>query len=238
MAVAEERTVLDAVDDLTIRLALNDVFIREDARLYRTVSFSVVEGRVLLKGNVPAPGNRVRAVRLTKGVAGVREVIDELQVGAGAGARAYMRDTWISAQLKTRLVLDLNYDMETVNGVVYLMGIAQDEEELALVRAHARDIPGVRRVANHVIMKDHPRRLPRVRDRRGRRTQARRGNAASGATPGCSSGYGHRYGGDAPCQTCPEVARSARTSAISALVATPRVTASRVSTVARGMVRG
>ena len=120
-----------------------------------------------------------------------------------------MRDTWISAQLKTRLVLDLavlhiNYDIETVNGVVQLLGIAQDEEELALVRAHSRDIPGVRRVANHVIVKDHPRRLPRIRDRRGRRTQARRGNAALGATPGCSSDYGHRYGGDAPCQTCPE----------------------------------
>ena len=133
MAAAEERTVVDAIDDLTIRVALNDVFIREDARLYRAVSFSVVEGRVLLKGSVPVPGDRVRAVRLTKGVAGVREVIDELQVGAGAGARAYMRDTWISAQLKTRLVLDLavlhiNYDIETVNGVVYLIGIAQDEE--------------------------------------------------------------------------------------------------------------
>ena len=88
MAVAEERTVVDAVDDLTIRLALNDVFIREDARLYKAALFSVVEGRVLPKGNVPAPGDRVRAVRLTKGVAGVREVIDDLLVGAGAGARA------------------------------------------------------------------------------------------------------------------------------------------------------
>ena len=38
MAVAEERTVVGAIDDLTIRLALNDVFIREDARLYRVVS--------------------------------------------------------------------------------------------------------------------------------------------------------------------------------------------------------
>ena len=169
MAAAEERTVVDAVDDLTIRIALNDVFIRENASLYRAVSFSVVEGRVLLKGSVPAPEDRVRAVGLTKGVAGVREVIDELQVGADAGAPAYMRDTWISAQLKTRLILDLavlhiNYDIETVNDVVYLIGIAQDEEELARVVGHAKAIPGVRRVANHVMVKDHLRRLPRVHD--------------------------------------------------------------------------
>lgn len=185
MAVVEERSVVDAIDDLTIRVALNDVFIREDAELYRAVSFSVVEGRVLLKGGVPAPEDRERAVALSKGVAGVREVIDELQVGAGGGTLSYVRDGWISAQLKARLVLDLsvlhvNYDIETVNGVVYLIGIAQDEEELASVMGHARAIPDVRRVANHVMIKRHPRRLPRARDRRGRRTRAWHGNAAFG----------------------------------------------------------
>ena len=212
MAVAEERTVVDAVDDLTIRLALNDAFIRENARLYRAVSFSVVEGRVLLKGSVPTPQDRVRALGLAKGVAGVREVIDGLQVGEDRGTLAYMREAWISAQLRTKLVLDLavlhiNYDVETVNGVVYLIGIAQDEEELERVVAHARDIPGVRRVANYVTVKDHPRRLPRLRDRRGRRTQARRGNAASGATPGSDAGYGQRYDGDASRQARPEGGR-------------------------------
>ena len=161
MAVAEERTLVDAIDDLTIRLALNDVFIGEDARLYRAVSFSVVEGRVLLKGSVPTPQDRERALGLAKGVAGMREAIDGLQVGEDGGTLGYMQDTWISAQLKSRLTIDLavlhiNYDVETVNGVVYLIGIAQDEEELERVVAHARDVPGVRRVANHVTVKDHP----------------------------------------------------------------------------------
>ena len=209
LAVAEERSVVDAIDDLTIRLALNDVFIREDARLYRAVSFSVVEGRVLLKGSVPTPQDRVRALGLAKGVAGVREAIDGLQVGEDGGTLAYMQEAWISTQLRTRVVLDLavlhiNYDVETVNGVVYLIGIAQDEEELERVVAHAHDIPGVRRVANHVTVKDHSRRLPRVREQRGRRTRARRGNAASGATPGSGTGYGHRHGSDASCQARPE----------------------------------
>ena len=171
IAAAEERSLGGAIDDLTIRLALNAVFLRQDVSLHRAVSYSVVEGRVLLKGSVPAPSDRARALALTRTVAGVREVIDELQVGAGAGALAYLRDTWISAQLKTRLVLDLavlhiDYDIETVNGVVYLMGIAQDEAELASVVAHARVIPGARRVANHVMVKHHPHRLPMPGGRR------------------------------------------------------------------------
>ena len=38
MAVAEERSVGDAIDDPTIRLALNDAFFRNDADLHRAVS--------------------------------------------------------------------------------------------------------------------------------------------------------------------------------------------------------
>ena len=138
IAAAEERSLDDAIDDLTIRLALNAVFLREDASLHRAVSYSVVEGRVLLKGSVPAPADRARALALTRTVAGVREVIDELQVGAGGGVAGYLRDTWISARLKTRVLIDaailhVNYDIETVDGVVHLMGIAQDGEELARV---------------------------------------------------------------------------------------------------------
>ena len=155
-ALAEERTVGAAIDDLTIRIALNDVFFRDDVDLHRAVSISVVEGRVLLKGRVPASEDRIRAVELAGRVAGVGEVIDQLQVARGAGAMTYVRDRWISAQLETELLLDMavlhiNYDIETVNGVVYLIGIVQEEGELARVVGHASAIPGVRHVADHVI---------------------------------------------------------------------------------------
>ena len=55
----------------------------------------------------------------------------------------YVRDRWISAQLETALLLDMavlhiNYDIETVNGVVYLIGIVQEEGELARVAGRKR----------------------------------------------------------------------------------------------------
>ena len=173
VALAEERSVNAVIDDMTIRIALNEIFLRDDTDLYRAVSFSVVEGRVVLKGSVPRPEDRVRAAGLAGRVDGVRQVIDELQLDGGGGAAAYVRDTWISAQLKARLLLDvavfhINYDIETVNGVVYLNGIAQDGEELARVIGHARAMPDVRRVANHVMLKNCPRALPPiVHDRPG-----------------------------------------------------------------------
>ena len=163
IAIAEERSVGDAVDDLTIRAELNQLFFEENIELYQNVSFSVIEGRVLLKGSVPTPEDRVNALRLAWQAAGVREVINEIQVTDDSGILDYARDTWISAQLKGLLLVDLdvlsiNYSVETVNGTVYLLGIAQDEEELARVIEHARSIEDVARVVSHVVTKDDPRR--------------------------------------------------------------------------------
>ena len=159
IAVAEERSVGDAVDDLTIRGELNHLFFQDDIELFADVSFSVIEGRVLIKGSVPTPDDRVRALRLAWQAAGVREVINELQVADDSGILDYARDTWISAQLKGKLLVDgdvlsINYSVETVNGTVYLLGIAQDEAELARVTEHARSIENVKRVVSHVVLKD------------------------------------------------------------------------------------
>ena len=159
VAIAEERSVGDAVDDLTIRAELNHLFFQDDVELFGDVSFSVIEGRVLLKGSVPTPDDRIRALRLAWQAAGVREVINELQVADDSGILDYARDTWISAQLKGKLLVDgdvlsINYSVETVNGTVYLLGIAQDEAELTRVTEHARSIEDVKRVVSHVVLKD------------------------------------------------------------------------------------
>ena len=163
LAIAEERTVGDAVEDLSIQAELNHLFFQDDLDLYNDVSISVVEGRVLLKGSVPTHEDRIRASWVARQASGIREVINEMQVTAGGGIFDYARDRWISLRLDTKLLFDfdilsVNYDIETVNGTVYIFGIAQDEEELEKVKAHARSIEGVKHVVSHVMMKDDPRR--------------------------------------------------------------------------------
>ena len=163
IAIAEERSVGDAVDDLTIRTELNHLFFRDDVELYQNVSFSVIEGRVLLKGTVPTPEDRIHALRLAWQAAGVREVINEIQVTDDSDILNYARDAWISTQLRGTLLVDtdilsINYSIETVNGTVYLMGIAQDQAELTRAIEHARSIEDVKRVVSHVVTKDDRRR--------------------------------------------------------------------------------
>lgn len=163
VAAAQERKLLDAVDDKTIQLRINARFLNYDANLFRRVETEIVEGRVLLTGNVPRPEDRVEAARLTWQVAGVREVLNEIAVNDRSGILNYFQDSWITTRLRAKMItdaeiVDINYSVETVNGIVYLIGIAQDEAELKRLTGHARTLSGVRRVISHVRMKDDPRR--------------------------------------------------------------------------------
>ena len=105
----------------------------------------------------------IEAVRLAWQAPGVREVINEIEVNDTSGLDDQARDAWIATQLKTNLLFDknvssINYSIETVNKVIYLMGVAQSQAELNRVIGHAKDIAYVRRVVSYVLLKDDPRR--------------------------------------------------------------------------------
>jgi osmotically-inducible protein OsmY len=165
VAAVQERSVGDAVDDLTIRAELNQLFFEDNVDLLQSVSFNVTEGRVLLKGSVKKQEHRIHALELAWQAAGVRELINEIQVTDQGGIVNYARDTWITTQLKAEILFDsniyaINYNVETINGIVYVVGIAQDTAELDRVIEQARRIKNVKKVVSHVVMKDDPRRTP------------------------------------------------------------------------------
>jgi osmotically-inducible protein OsmY len=53
-------------------------------------------------------------------------------------------------------IKNINYTVDVENAVIYLMGIAQDQAELDRVIAYARDISGVKKVVNNVVLKTDP----------------------------------------------------------------------------------
>ena len=76
----------------------------------------------------------------------------------------YFKDVLISNELRLKILKEknisaLNYNIETVNQVVYIMGIATDNAELALVIDQARNIRGVQKVLSYVVLKNDERRL-------------------------------------------------------------------------------
>src|SRR5262249_1592138 len=123
VAAVEERSLGTQIDDRGIYLKVNDKLLNKDAVRFRKVNVEVNEGRVLLTGNVTKPEDRVTAADLSWEVGGVKEVLNELVVTDRTELRDYPKDTWITTQLKTRLlgdakVLQVNYSIETINGVI------------------------------------------------------------------------------------------------------------------------
>jgi osmotically-inducible protein OsmY len=163
VAVVQERSVGAAVDDTVIQADISRRLFEKSEQLFIKVDLEVVEGRVLLTGVVPSPEDAVEAVRIAWTVKGVREVLNEIQVSDKTSLTNYAKDVWVTARLRGTLladreVSDINYNVETVNGVVYLMGIARDKAELDRVVNHARNIPGVVKVKSHVRLRDDSRR--------------------------------------------------------------------------------
>ena len=163
LAASSEKGLGGTIDDTKIRATINSLWMDNDIEMWRQLGLDIYEGRVLLTGKVEKPEQRVEAVRLAWRADGVKEVINEIKVTDEGGLDNYARDAWISTQLRTKMLFDreiltINYSVDTVDQVVYLMGIAQDQRELDRVIAYARSLPYVRKVVNHVILKDDPRR--------------------------------------------------------------------------------
>jgi osmotically-inducible protein OsmY len=160
-AVADERSMGAIMDDGVIRTQILHKFFQQDMNdMFANVDVEVIESRVLLAGEVDHEETMVQAVRLTWDIAGVREVINEIRVADSHYTFAQRSsDTWITTQVKSKLLAEkyvrsVNYSIETVAGTVYLMGIAQNEEELKRVSNVVSRIRGVKRVVSYVRLKE------------------------------------------------------------------------------------
>lgn len=160
--------IASSASDTSIHLALQRDMGREFPRYFAEMASEVHEGRVLLVGTIRTPQDRIRASQIAWQIEGVDEVVNELQVAEEQSGMAYLKDARISNQLRLRLltavdVADSNFDFETVNSVVYILGVARDRSELEYVAELAATIAGVERVVSHALLADDPRRGQRVR---------------------------------------------------------------------------
>ena len=159
----KEKGIKEAMSDGMIDAAVNKELINHDINMFLNVEIEVVEGRVLLTGSVKKAKYRMDAIKLAWKVLGVREVINEIEVTNKGGIIRYLNDVKIKTQIRYKIISDkkirsINYNFESVNGTLYVIGIAQNKKELKRVVNHSNDIKGVIKVVSHVMMKDDPRR--------------------------------------------------------------------------------
>ncbi len=155
IAASQEGGLSRAASDLRIQTQINDAWFTYSVEAFTKLDMTVNQGRVLLTGVVQNPEHRVEAVRLAWQPKGVKQVINEIAVAESDGIMGFARDAWISGRLRTGITFDrdvqsINYTIDTVQGTIYLMGVAQNQAELNRVIERARTIGDVRRVVSYV----------------------------------------------------------------------------------------
>ena len=155
IAAAREGGIKQSLTDTRINADISDKWFKYDLNTFTNLNITVNQGRVLLTGVVQDPEDRVEAVRLAWQVVGVEQIINEIRIADSAGFTGYLKDTWITTKLRTSMTFDkkiqsINFSIDTVQGVVYLMGAAHSEEELDRVKDLARSTANVKQVVSYV----------------------------------------------------------------------------------------
>ena len=160
MVIAEgDRSFGTVVDDATIKVNIASKFISSDDNLFININTNVLEGRVLLTGLVDNQEIRIDAVRRVWEIKGVKEVINEIEVGNRASLKDYGKDLWINTQAKglaakTIGLRFLAYNFETIRGKVYIAGITSRPDQLDKVIEVIKTIKGVTEIVNYVVIKE------------------------------------------------------------------------------------
>jgi osmotically-inducible protein OsmY len=148
----DRRTVGRVIDDNIIELEIKDKILQNDAlRKDVHIDPTSVNGIVLLTGEAANEAARNEVLRIARGVAEVRQVINEINISGKASIGTRANDAWLLTKVKAKIATDSGIteasrvNVHVAYGVVYLMGVVSHAEGDAAANA-ARVVDGVRRV--------------------------------------------------------------------------------------------
>ncbi|MEO1028085.1 MAG: BON domain-containing protein [Pseudomonadota bacterium] len=153
----QEKTLGTAIDDSTLSSQIKAQLVSRGG--YGEVDVEVASGLVLLSGRVQTPEMRVKAEEIAWRSSRALEVANEIQVESTHGIRGNLSDEFITARVRTRIIASrkvrgVNFNIETYNGVVYLLGIARTQAELDRAAEIASTTRGVREVVVYAKLRD------------------------------------------------------------------------------------
>ena len=101
---------------------------------FSNITVSVINGKVLLAGNIENQEKRLELIKKVWWIDGVKEVYNELEIGPQISFSEKTEDFIFELKIKNRLLLEPgifsnNYSVDVVNGNVYVIGISSDIEE-------------------------------------------------------------------------------------------------------------
>jgi osmotically-inducible protein OsmY len=154
----QDKTLGESFDEATSGTSIKTQLMGHGIQKFGEVDVEVAERFVLLSGRVPTNEDKAEAERIAWSVKSVNEVANELIVG-NRDLNRDLNDFGITQQVRSRLIADeaikgVNYNVQVNSGVVYLLGVAQTEDELRRAAEHASKVKGVAKVVSYVKMRE------------------------------------------------------------------------------------
>ena len=154
----QERSAKQATIDILIKTKIEEAMFSNDYdNLFSKVRVIVYERKVLLVGTVEKENLKEKAELMSWDIKDVKEVANYISIGKN-DLIDYVKDTRISLEFRAKLLTDreiseVNFSITTENRILYIVGIAQNDNEMAKVIEHASNIAGVRKIINLVRVK-------------------------------------------------------------------------------------
>ena len=127
---------------------------------FSNITVSVVNGKVLLAGNIENKEKRLELIRKVWWIDGVKEIYNELEIGPQISFSEKTEDFIFEVKINNRLLLEPgifsnNYSLSVVNGNVYVMGISSNIEEKTKIENFLKNMNDIKKL---ILLVDIPKR--------------------------------------------------------------------------------
>ena len=153
----DPRTVGMQIDDSIMQKNLITRLTLTDKRYFINLSVKVLDGNIYLSGKVDEPEEKLKIIKMAWETKGVRSVQSTVSIKGNKNFKSTAKDILITSQLRTALIFNkltkaTNYTLDTINGKIYIFGIAMTKNEKEKVISEANEIHGVKEVIPSIYL--------------------------------------------------------------------------------------
>ena len=153
----DPRTVGMQIDDSIMQKNLIGRLTLTDKKYIISISAKVLDGNIYLSGKVDEPEEKLKIIKMAWETKGARSVQSTVTIKGNSNFKSTAKDILITSQLRTALIFNkltkaTNYTIDTINGKIYIFGIAMTKKEKEKVISEADQIHGVKDVIPSIYL--------------------------------------------------------------------------------------
>ncbi len=157
----DERNLARSVQDGNASRVIRARMTRAYDYDFKGVDVEVAQSIVLLSGHVPTQKDKIEAARIAWSARGIEQVGNEILIDDGQSFKRNIKDGILEKSVRARLTLDKlvkarNFNIETNEGIVYVLGVARTREELKRAAQIAASTKGAKQVISYARIANLP----------------------------------------------------------------------------------